>query len=1479
MRERRINQVSLLAGMLSTLSLCGIVVGVHYIQRNKICSTLLARADFYEKEKDLEKVEGYLFRCLTFDPKNAEGQLRYAMLRSEPRRWEMLDWRQREDAYVRLLRVSDLFPENIDLWERIAFCGMRFWRFADSLKTINEHLLSESPQNLDYLTLKAKCLTRLAEYSMAEESWIKITQVAPEQLDAYVAIASLRRDHLEKPDDADQIINDMVTNNLNNPLAYRQRVLWNLHRRDGFAKRAILGEAIPEGIEEELNWAIRKDYESALALKPDDSDCIRSFSQYWIGVGEFDEARERLQLGLKVDPADLELQYELANLEHQAGNRKLGLDSLKTLVANHPDRQDWKCRLAELGIVGPDENVLDDAAVAELIQDLRDSKEIPAAEFQFLEACVDWRDNRWGAVVTKLAPIRQSLDRNPGMAQQADYFLAVAYTQLHAPERALQLFRACVDHSLDSVPAQRGMAGVLHSLNRRFEAIDEWRKIVAKPGATVDDWIQFAHCLHDGNLAYPSDQRNWYEFDQVLNHIAEADPNSLVLADLKLKTLRAKNRAGAGQEALAAARQVDPANPQFLEMEFNWVLTQRDWDAAENVLRAEKQQHGDTPQWRLHQAQLAVERESKATAKALLQDLSQPSPAWSAEQQSLLAAGFAELFEKIQEFDEADQLLEQAQTAKPHDIDLMLSRLRLAFQLDKLDRVDDLLNQYEQRFGKNALWHLERARRVFLLRNQSLKQQTTFDPVACKAAIMELEIADRIRPDWGELHVLWGEILILQGDLDGGVSQYLTALNGGFESAEVTSKVVDLMMNFTQRYDDADQLLKRHRAFGYPLDDQLRHEEINLAIALGRKDVALKRLRELPEPAVPASVETPYLQPAWRGECYLSLGQNELAEKHFRRALLASPNPVLLPSLVTALLNQQQRDNAIKAIEGAKETMALDKTPLILARCYERLRELPIAEEWYREALHQSPDELENQQGLVSFLIRTNRLEDAESEIRRILQRPGSVDPRQPQGAWCRFTLAEILLRQGKKLTEGLTLLAGLGERPGGAGDSVLRLKSKIQEKLSSRANLDQAISILTQLESRPLITAANTEDRWRLAQLCFRVGDSSRGRQVLLAAINASKTLPRFEPFKIRCSKEYVVKSLKFNELSEAKLHLAFLQQLAPDQPEAKDAEIYLLESQKQYPEIKQSLQDFHKKWLRKNESAEHAVMVNAWIAKRYERVADSLSRHSDSILLADEFYQRAADHYRENVKLTEAAKWDLASLLVKTGQVEQGLGLLESGLNCPPVEKLIQIKKNLMENPCPAAKTVANRMIAVFSNSEKNVPPAEVTVLKLLSANLFSWIGDDDAAEIIYQDLLTTNENDYTVLNSYAFFLAVTDRELALAATLVNRAISIAGPLPALVDTRGYVSLMKGDPANAASDFVAAVSASESPVRYLHLALAYSELRQPQLAAEALNRANAVGLTESALQPRQATALRQLVVAFSNSLGATQINRHAKK
>ena len=73
----RVNLGWLFAVTFAAFCLGGSVFGIHYAQRKNICSTLIARADHYEREGDLRKVEEFLRRCHVCNPKHREGLLRY----------------------------------------------------------------------------------------------------------------------------------------------------------------------------------------------------------------------------------------------------------------------------------------------------------------------------------------------------------------------------------------------------------------------------------------------------------------------------------------------------------------------------------------------------------------------------------------------------------------------------------------------------------------------------------------------------------------------------------------------------------------------------------------------------------------------------------------------------------------------------------------------------------------------------------------------------------------------------------------------------------------------------------------------------------------------------------------------------------------------------------------------------------------------------------------------------------------------------------------------------------------------------------------------------------------------------------------------------------------------------------------------------------------------------------------------------------
>jgi hypothetical protein len=112
--------------------------------------------------------------------------------------------------------------------------------------------------------------------------------------------------------------------------------------------------------------------------------------------------------------------------------------------------------------------------------------------------------------------------------------------------------------------------------------------------------------------------------------------------------------------------------------------------------------------------------------------------------------------------------------------------------------------------------------------------------------------------------------------------------------------------------------------------------------------------------------------------------------------------------------------------------------------------------------------------------------------------------------------------------------------------------------------------------------------------------------------------------------------------------------------------------------------------------------------------------------------------------------------------------------------------------------------------------------------------------------------------VANNLAFHLAQPETATE-ALELVNRAIGELGPHPDLLDTRGVVLVAAGKATQALADLQEAVLAP-SAAKFLHLALAQAEARQPKDAARSLERARTLGMDPAQLPAADKTRLERL-------------------
>ncbi len=1494
MQKRRLNLAWLSGVMFGTLFFLIICYGIRHFQIKKNSKIFLRLADEAEGKKDAIKLEEYLKRYVRLNPKDPDGLVRYVVHQSERGRWENASRQTKLAIYLKLIQATEFFPERKDVWERLVWLGISVGRYKDTLTVIQSHLLKESPNNPEYLEHLATCHYELGAFQDAEQCLRKAREEAPDRLQNYVSLAviaeKMKTQNIEPAQDSEPIMNEMVANNPQDAGAYFRRANWRWNQYSVLDRKRSQGQVVSNETLENLKESVKKDYEQALELGPDNASILIQYADFSKKFGTTQEARNLLQRGLKASKNDVIFSRELARLEHDSGNPQLGLkllyeivqkqeSQLKTIAKGSTDPStlmllDLKLLLAEWAISRGNDDLVNNDYVENLIAELKSSKKFSPAKISYLEAHFNATKNQWTDVVSKLEKIRIFLLQDTEKLIRSDYLLGVAYTQLQSPEQALRSFQNCLVANPNFDVARRSLAQTLRTLNRLPEAIVELRKITNKPGSDRSNQALLAEFLLQSNASIPSKQRTWGEFDKVLRAIENEDLESLPAAVLRLQQLNAENRNDEYEQLLKATRARHPENKLLLEMEFRFALVQKNWPAAEEMIAVQKQEGGDTVGLRAHQGLLIVNRETSENAKKLLEPLSVPLPQWSSPQQAALLTQFSDFYSQIQAYDKADECLNQAKTALPENGEFILRQIKIAMFSDKLDRAAELLNDYRTLVSENATWHFETAKLIYAESLQGDRRKLPIDQDRFTAAIRHLKSANQQRPNWDELHCLWGDVLNRHGDIKESLDEYIAALSAGSRQPIVATKAVDLLMNHFMLYENADNLLKRLKSGGFPFNNQLLHEEINVAVILGRNKQALDLLQGLPEETLPTSGGPHYLNPAWRGEKYLTLREYEKAEAEYQRSIAQNPaDPRVLPSLVASLIGQGKSKRAEEVFEEAQKSMNLEKHPTITGFCHEYLGRSNLAEASYRSAANSLPPDFNKKFELVAYLRRRNQLDEAETMLRTIeVELKSETDDALILKTRIRIllSLADILYTARQRLPESLdlinqslALMDASGSRSNLDREAPLRLKTRILEELGNRKENEEAISILEKLDFKPPITETKLNDRKLLSKLYYRLGDSNRGRNVLIESITKIKSETRFDPIQADLIREIVLQSLKIKEDSTAKDYFSRLKQLAPEALNTKDTEVRVLEANNNLNEIRQILTEVIKKYPDEKK-------IYAWAAGLYEFVADRRINDEKTRATAVEFYKEAERLYIRYAELVPEAFYLVSAFQLKTDHVDQGLDLLTAHLEELQIQHLNLATRNLMNNPRPEAKQKASRLSEIFAARLPTFKLQDQKGLESLLADFLAWSGSKVNAEAIHLRLVGAYGSDYVILNNYAFFLALSDGNLSTAQTLIDRAISLAGPLADLLDTRGYVMLAAGRSKNAVADFQAAVKTRESAERYFHLAVALSKSdpTKPKLALDAYERALELGLNERMPNhPREQTQLKQLLVFLKDA------------
>ena len=233
------------------------------------------------------------------------------------------------------------------------------------------------------------------------------------------------------------------------------------------------------------------------------------------------------------------------------------------------------------------------------------------------------------------------------------------------------------------------------------------------------------------------------------------------------------------------------------------------------------------------------------------------------------------------------------------------------------------------------------------------------------------------------------------------------------------------------------------------------------------------------------------------------------------------------------------------------------------------------------------------------------------------------------------------------------------------------------------------------------------------------------------------------------------------------------------------------------------------------------------------------------------------AEELYTRYVKDRPEEMLVFAEFLGKENQVDRALDLLQEHGPKAKIFRVAGVVFGIMKNTYTTPDQLARlqELLKSLSSSFDNT-----TVFEILSADLLSWRGSYPEANAAYKGILRKDERDIRVLNNLAVLLALTGEDYQEAERLLKKAIEIAGPLDALLDSSGVIKLASGHPETAIVDFEKALQQRESAERRFHAAAAYTQLKRCDAARKSLDRADKLQLSEQELHPLERPTLKSI-------------------
>jgi cellulose synthase operon protein C len=1182
-------------------------------------------------------------------------------------------------------------------------------------------------------------------------------------------------------------------------------------------------------------------------------------------------------------PDDTPSYLLLAELERSLGRTQQAVDWLRRGKKAKGDRALVMWQLASLLI---NSGQLDEAR--DVINELNETG-APALFRTHLQGMMHYAEGEWAVAKEEFEQVLPYVGNLSEGALQVNLVLAACCEKLGLVDQQREaLVRAA---SLDATSREALMKlAEIEMQSEQYEgAIADYRLVLQMPDPPFVARLALVQALLAENLNVPKSERNWAEIEQTITGADKAVPNSVHVAILRARLLAARdkprdaeslltetyNRVGREIDYLRAQRQSvldeaeklsgDAKNTKLNEAKqldarirqqtslqplvsqslLEFAERAKNWENANQLIQSAEKQLGDSPQTRLMKARNLAVREGEKAAPAV-RKLLEGSEAFPRADRAQFWNNLALVSYEIRDYKTAEELCDRVLKMEPNDLAAYRLQLQIAAAQNDTTAMESVLDQIKKIENKpSAFWYYGEALRLMLLADQGGSAELLKRALDCLAR------ASQLRPRWGRVSLLTGMVLERLGRQDAAAEKYLEAIDRGVVETNIVRRTAQLLIR-NQRLHEADRMFRLLAEREPLVVEQVGRELRMVKAGLGEFDAAIAPARKV------AAASSKPEDHVWLGQLLSVVGRRLRGEKRkdeaeamlregeqeLRQAvILKSDAPDPWMALIQFYAETDQTDKADKTIAQARLKLPPTATATALAQCYELLKRPQDAAEQYRIALANSPKDAAVAQLAATFYQGANKLEDAKSQLMRIIR--GEVNATTQQKTAARRQMAMMLLSQGgtaNRKEAQQWIEQNLAQDSKSQTDLFLKAVL-LADDPSGRHQQEAIASLEGLLESQP---GADSEIRYTLARLYFTDGNWRKFQQHMEELLRARRDVPRYLA-------AYATALIEHKDYPAAEAWVAELVKLAPDDATTITLRAEVAFQQGQYERTKKVLDDYLAAVPEGDSAQDDRLTI---VASGLQGYADRLrALHQDS--WAETFSKEAYQVFRRYVDRKPERDLLMATFLAKQGRLDEAIDLIDTLWETSEPMEVAKASFVVIDGTGVSGKQL-ERVDQILGKAAQQHPDDDV--LQIAIAVIRSYQERPQDAEAIYRKILGKTPDNPTALNNLAVLLARQGVRLREAAALIDLAIRQAGPTGDLLDSRATVQLALGNPAAAVEDLRLAITEQPSALRFFHQAEALNALGQRRAAIESLHRATEMGLKAEHLQGAEQRSFKKL-------------------